>query len=103
MIHVLATIRVKPEARDEFLGHFLANVPNVLAEDGCHGYQPAIDIESGIGAQQPLRDDAVVVIEEWESLDHLKAHLVAPHMTAYREKVKDLVLGAELQVLQSAK
>jgi len=101
MIHVLATIRVKPGAREAFLKHFVANVPNVLAEEGCHAYAPVVDVASGIGAQAPVRPDVVVVVEQWESLAHLKAHLIAPHMATYREKVKELVLGAELQVLES--
>jgi len=35
-------------------------------------------------------------------LDALKAHLAAPHMTTYRENVKDLVAGVTLQVLETA-
>ena len=44
----------------------------------------------------------MVVVEKWESLDALNAHLVAPHMGSYREQVKDLVAGMTLQVLQPA-
>jgi len=47
-----------------------------------------------------LRPDVVVVIEQWRDLAALKAHLVAPHMGPYRERVKDLVLGVQLSVLQ---
>lgn len=102
MIHVLASIRVKSGRRDEFLSHFNRNVPNVLAEDGCHGYVPAVDIESGISVQGRLREDLVTVIEQWESLEHLHAHLKAPHMDVYREQVKDLVEDVALQVLTPA-
>ena len=102
MIHVIATIEVAPGKRDEFLGIFNANVPNVKAEDGCLAYGPAVDTDSGIPAQPPLRDNAVVVIEQWESLGHLKAHLAAAHMQTYRQAVQDLVQGAEIQVLRPA-
>lgn len=102
MIHVIATINLKPGSRAAFLEHLMANVPAVLAEQGCHGYTPAIDIDSGLAAQGPLRDDTVVIVEAWDNMVCLNAHLVAPHMGAYREKVKDMVNGTTLQVLQSA-
>lgn len=102
MIHVIATIAVKPGRRDAFLAEFHRVVPAVLAEDGCLAYGPAVDVASGIPAQPPPRQDAVVVIEQWRDLAALRAHLEAPHMGAYRERVQDLVVGAQLQVLQPA-
>ncbi|MGA1198815.1 MAG: putative quinol monooxygenase [Candidatus Latescibacterota bacterium] len=102
MIHVIATIEVVPGKRDEFIGHFNDNVPNVLAEDGCLAYGPTVDLETDLAVQIPLRDNVVTIVEQWESLDHLKAHIVAPHMATYREKVKDIVKGASLQVLEPA-
>jgi len=44
----------------------------------------------------------MVVMEKWESLDALRTHFVVLHMNTYREQVKDLVLGVDLQVLQDA-
>jgi quinol monooxygenase YgiN len=49
-----------------------------------------------------VRPDVVVVVEKWASLDHLKAHLTAPHMGEYRIRVKELVTGVSLQVLEPA-
>ena len=49
-----------------------------------------------------LRDDTLVIIEKWESVDALKAHLVAPHMVEYRPKVKDLVINTTLHILEPA-
>jgi len=101
MICVLASISVKPGKRDEFLEIFKANVPAVRAEDGCVEYIPAVDAPSGLDPQV-LDENVVTVIEKWESLDALRAHLAAPHMETYREKVKDLVAGVALKVLQEA-
>ena len=100
MIHVLATITVAPGRRQDFLAEFHRLVPAVLAEDGCIAYAPAVDVASGIPIQPELRPDVVVVIEQWRDLPALRAHLVAPHMGPYRERVKDLVLGVQLSVLQ---
>jgi quinol monooxygenase YgiN len=102
MIHVIAAIEVEAGKRDEFIGHFKDNIPNVLAEDGCLEYGPTVDLQAEIPVQVPLRDNIVTIVEKWESLDNLKAHMVAPHMATYREKVKDIVKGASLQVLEPA-
>jgi len=42
----------------------------------------------------------VTIVEKWESLEALQAHVVAPHMAAYRERVKDFVVRVSLQVLE---
>lgn len=101
MIDVIASIRVRPGCRDEFLRIFKANAPNVLAEDGCIRYQPTVDAPSGIATQQS-EPNTVTIVERWESLDALHAHLKAPHMAAYRETVKDLVDRVDLKVLEAA-
>jgi quinol monooxygenase YgiN len=102
MVHVIATIEVAPGKRDAFLAEFRKLMPKVHAERGCIEYGPVIDVDSGIPAQDPLRPNIVVVIEKWSDLDALKAHLVAPHMDDYREKVKEMLRGLKLQVLQPA-
>ena len=101
MIYVIASISVKPEGKAKFLEIFKANIPAVRAEAGCLEYQPTVDAETGLPPQQ-LNPSVVTIIEKWSSLDALRVHLAAPHMTAYREKVKDLVTGLELKVLQNA-
>ena len=99
MIHVLAIITAKPGKRAEILASFHANMPAVHAEKGCIEYGPAIDAE-GMGAiQTKLGPDAFVVVEKWESTDHLKAHAVAPHMAAYAAKTKELIASRVIHVL----
>jgi len=102
MIHVIATVTVNPGTRAEFLRIFNANVPAVLAEDGCLAYQPTVDTTSGILDRPALRENVSVVVEKWQSLDHLKAHLDAPHMATFRDDVKDIVETVDLQVLEEA-
>lgn len=102
MIHVIATIEIAAEKRDAFLNIFYKNMLYVLAEEGCMGYAPTIDMDAGIPMQSAVRKDCVVVLEQWETLEHLHAHLTAPHMAAYKEKVKDIVTGVTLRVLESA-
>lgn len=102
MVHVIATIEVARGRREAFLAEFRRVVPLVRAEAGCLDYGPAVDLPSGLTAQLPPRDDVVTVVERWESLDALRAHLAASHMQEYRLRVRDLVVGVQLQVLQPA-
>jgi quinol monooxygenase YgiN len=102
MIHVIATIHLVPGRRAEFLTHFHKLVPMVLAEKGCLEYGPAIDLQTPVTSDPPVRDDVVTVIEKWESVEALQDHLAAPHMDRFRQAVKDLVVGVEIRVLQPA-
>ena len=101
MIHVLASIQVKPGKRESFLECFKANIPNVLQEKGCAEYSPAVDIESRL-PPQVFSENTVTIIEKWELLEDLEAHIKAPHMLAYREQVQDLVEETSLKVLTDA-
>jgi quinol monooxygenase YgiN len=100
MIHVFVTIGVKPGKRDAFLAEFHKNMPNVHAEKGCLEYGPTMDVKTDIETQIPLRENTVIIVEKWESLQALGAHLIAPYMGEYRERVKDFVAGVTLQVLE---
>ena len=99
MINVIASIRLRPGRLGEFLGIFQANVSNVRKEKGCVDYFPAVDIDAGLPSQI-LDENVVTIIEKWESLQALRDHLAAPHMLAYREKVKDMVEGVSFKALQ---
>jgi len=46
-----------------------------------------------------LNSNAVTIIEKWGSLEDLQAHLSAPHMLAYKEKVKGLVDKISVKIL----
>ena len=102
MLSVIAEIEVVAGKRDDFIAEFHKVVPLVLAEEGCVEYGPTIDAETDIRAQIPRRDNIVTIVEKWESLDHLKAHLVASHMTEYRVRVKEFVVGSVLRILDAA-
>ena len=102
MIHVIATVELQPGTRDKFLAEFRKVIPDVLKDNGCIEYGPAVDAETDIAIQAKVGADRVVIIEKWESVPALKAHGVAPHMQAYRARVKEYVKGMELRVLAPA-
>ena len=102
MIHVIATIQTVPGGRDKLVAAFRDVVPQVRAERGCIEYGTAIDLETPINGTAAIREDMVTVVEKWQSVAALTDHLAAPHMLAYRERVKDLVAAVEIRVLTPA-
>ena len=102
MICVIAQIEVAEGRREEFLAEFRKVVPKVLGEAGCLEYGPMVDVPTSIGAQVRPREEVVTVVEKWESIEALEAHLMAPHMLEYRKSVKPLVVSASLEVLKPA-
>jgi len=100
MIHVIATIEIKPGTRATFLEVFDKLAPIVRAEDGCIEYGAAIDVGAGLAVQPPLRENTLTIVEKWADLAALKVHLQAPHMNDYRVAVKDIVSSVQLHVLQ---
>jgi quinol monooxygenase YgiN len=99
MIHVIASILVKEGQVPRFLEIFTSNMPAVLKEKGCIEYVPALDIPTDLPAQQK-NDHVVTVIEKWDSLEDLTAHISAPHMLAYKEKTRDLVEKTAIRILK---
>ena len=102
MIHVLATIDLRPNTRERFLEELRGIVPEVRAETGCLEYGAAVDLPTDLPAQPAIRADAAVIVEKWTDVDALRAHLVAPHMKAYRERVRPYVVRSTLHVLDPA-
>jgi len=99
MIYVIATSHIKPEHRDKFLQILKANVPLVLAEEGCIFYEPCLD---NTEIDRETNPDAVTIVEAWQSIEHLKAHYEAPHMKTFVEAVKDLRLSSSVKIVEPA-
>ncbi|MEJ2221416.1 MAG: putative quinol monooxygenase [Desulfobacterales bacterium] len=102
MIHVIATIELKPNCIEAYLKVLKDNVPNVKAETGCLAYEPALDIDSGLPVQGSVRENVVTIVEAWESLEHLLVHLKTPHMLSYRDAVTDYVENVSIRVMEPA-
>ena len=100
MIHVLAQIETAPDHRDDFLGEFVKVAILVREEAGCIEYGAAVDTPTGISVQRNLGENVVMIVEKWESIEHLKAHLVAPHMAEYHLRIGAFVQGVTLRVLE---
>lgn len=102
MVHVIARITAVAGKRDELVAAFHQLLPEVHAEAGCIAYAPAVDSGAALDRFAAADPDVVTIVERWESVEHLQAHLAAPHMAAFRDKSGHLVAGAELRLLEEA-
>lgn len=102
MLTIIAEIRIQSggQHRQNVLDAFQKIIPTVLAEEGCHGYEPLIDHKSN-ASFQTQEPDTIVMLEKWESVAHLEAHLATPHMQAHHEAVQHDVVDVKIRILES--
>ena len=55
MIHVLASIKVKPGKRGILIEHLRSNIPNVIKEKGCIEYNSTIDVDYHMDNQNLMK------------------------------------------------
>lgn len=101
MIFVIARAEIKEGCLDKYIELAKANIPNVLAEEGCISYTITTDFDSGLSAQKEVNPNAATFVECWESFDHLKKHLEAPHMAVFREEAGPLRTSSSMQVVEA--
>jgi len=102
MLHILVTMMIKEGRMQEFLAVCEELRPQVLQEKGCLAYDYTREVPSPLGIQEPLEPNRITLIERWESLDALKAHMEAPHMKKAAARLKDLRASVTARVLESA-
>ena len=100
MIYVIVTVELVEGKRSDYLKEFKKVSSHVCAEKGCLQYGPAVDVATGIPAQEPINDNIVTIIEGWTDVNALKVHMTTPHMQAYRKAVKDYVKQISIKVLE---
>ena len=90
MVHVLVTMMIKDGRMKEFLalGEKLRSL--VLAERGCKAYDYTREVASPLSIQEPVDPNRITLIERWESLEALKAHMDVRHMKEFGPKMAEL-------------
>jgi quinol monooxygenase YgiN len=101
MLHILVTMQIKDGSMEEFLAICAELRPLVLQEKGCLAYEYTREVPSPLGIQEPLETNRITLIERWESLEALQAHLEAPHMKQAGPRMKDLRSSVTARVLES--
>ena len=101
MIIVIASNRIKAGHRDEFIKAFKPFAETVRKENGCIEYFPAVDAETGLPPQEK-DPNVVTIIEKWQSLEALQAHMKTAEMRAFGEKSREMIEQMSIRVLQEA-
>jgi len=100
MLYVLVTMVIKEGRMQEFLALCAELRPQVLREQGCLAYDYTRETASPIGIQEPLEADRITLIERWESMDALRAHLETPHMKEAGPRMRDLRASVTARIVE---
>ena len=100
MINLVVTMIVKSGKMDEFLAECGKLRPFVLEEKGCIAYDYSREISSPIPIQETVNPDRVTLVERWESMEDLAAHMNAPHMKKYGPRISALRESVSARVME---
>jgi quinol monooxygenase YgiN len=103
-VYVLCRFDLKPDADiADYIAKTRAVVPAVRAENGCRMYTLLEDAETSWEKPMRFGERTLWMIEKWDSIDALKAHLEAPHMKAFGPTVRGMRASGTFHVLQEAR
>ncbi len=101
MIHILVSMMVKEGCMKEFLALGEKLRREVLKEKGCHAYEYTREIASPLGIQEAVDSNRITLVERWDSLESLKAHMDAPHMKEFGPGMSELRTSVTARVGES--
>ena len=100
-VYVLCRFDLKPDAdAADYAAKTLAVVPAVRREDGCRMYTLLKDASTDWDRPMRFGDRTMWMLEKWDSVDALKAHLSAPHMKAFGPTVAPMRASSTFHVLE---
>lgn len=89
MIIIIATIKVKPGRKQEFVESACSAIEETRKEAGNISYSLFSSVQE---------ENTVVFLEEWKDQESLSAHIKAPHFKALGSLIKDM--SSEAPVLK---
>ena len=100
-VYVLCRFDLKPDAdMADYAAKTLAVVPTVRAEDGCRLYTLLKDASTDWDKPMRFGERTMWMLEKWDSIDALKAHLDTPHMKAFGPTVRPMRTASTFHVLE---
>jgi quinol monooxygenase YgiN len=78
-------------------------VPKVLGEPGCRIYTLLEDAHTDWDKPERFGERTMWMLEKWDSVDALKAHLETPHMKEFGPVAKEMRRAGTFHVLQEVK
>lgn len=103
-VYVLCKVDLKPDADiASYIAKTHAVFPSVRAEKGCRLYSLFKDADTDWDRPQRFGERTFWMIEKWDSIDALKAHIQAPHMKAFGPSVAPLRQSSTFHVLEEVR
>lgn len=94
MIHVVATITIKPEKREKTLAAARIAIAATQQEKGCIGY----DLHESV-----TKPGTYVFVERWESRENLTAHMNAEHFKVWRKAGAEGITSRRIEIISDGK
>jgi quinol monooxygenase YgiN len=103
-VYVLCRFDLKPDADiADYVSKTLSIVPTVRAENGCQMYTLLKDAQTDWEKPMRFGERTLWMIEKWDSIEALKAHINAPHMKAFGPTVRPMRSSGTFHVLQEVR
>ncbi|ASP32540.1 putative quinol monooxygenase [Labrenzia sp. VG12] len=91
MIFVIATLQTTEENRQQLISASQICIEATRREDGCLSY----DLHQSVSDPNTL-----VFVERWQDRQALEAHFATPHLSAWREAARPLVVDKSVEIIQ---
>ncbi len=93
MLHLIATLTIKPGSLDAIKKAVQPCIDATRKEKGCISYD----------LHQSLTDEnTLVFVERWSDKAALEAHFREPHLIAWREAGGPYFLGRKIEIIENA-
>jgi quinol monooxygenase YgiN len=103
-VYVLCRFDLNQDADiSDYIAKTMAVVPTVRAENCCQMYALLKDAETDWDKPQRFGERTLWMVEKWDSIDALKAHIAAPHMKAFGPTVRGMRRSGTFHVLQEVR
>lgn len=103
-VYVLCRFDLKANADiADYVSKTRSVIPEVLAEKGCRMYTLLKDADTDWELPMRFGERTFWMVEKWDSIEALKAHLKAPHMKSFGPTVRDMRTSSTFHVLEPAR
>lgn len=103
-VYVLCRFDLKDDADiAAYKSKTLDIIPTVRAENGCQMYSLLKDADTDWDKPMRFGERTFWMVEKWDSIEALKAHLSAPHMKAFGPTVAPMRKAGTFHVLEEVR
>lgn len=103
-VYVLCRFDLKSDADiADYKAKTLGVIPKVHAEKGCRLYTLLEDAKTDWSAPMRFGERTFWMVEKWDSIEDLKAHINAPHMKEFAPTVSGMRSASTFHVLEEVR